>query len=251
MSPGSSAVLAADLLDGGLDAEAHRAHEERQARRLREQAHVAVVERDREVEHLVDDRRERVRISARFICSAAELRPWRITSVVIGIGVRGTALAAQSCAVDDRLAEHLRLPSCRASRGCRRRRDGRGTRHRGRSSRSPRARSPGPRARRRRSRARSTSANGSRSPRVNDHASTVPPTARCVRAAAGCSAARRGSARADRRPQRDDLDLLVHHVPERAVVLGGERVADLRRRPPTMRPPSPGTAIVSVCSWPT
>ena len=25
-----------------------------------------------------------VRISARFICFAAELRPWRITSVVIG-----------------------------------------------------------------------------------------------------------------------------------------------------------------------
>ena len=52
-------LLAADLGDGRLDAEVHRAHEDQEARRLREQPHLAVVDRDREVDHLVDHGRER------------------------------------------------------------------------------------------------------------------------------------------------------------------------------------------------
>ena len=50
--------LAADRLHRRVDAEGERAHEDRQARRLGEKPHLRVVDGDREVEHLVDHRRE-------------------------------------------------------------------------------------------------------------------------------------------------------------------------------------------------
>ena len=52
-------ALPAHGLHGGAHAEAHRAHERGQARCLREHRDIAVVERRGEVEHLVDDGRER------------------------------------------------------------------------------------------------------------------------------------------------------------------------------------------------
>ncbi len=58
MSPSASALLA-DGLDRALDAITHRAEEVGQAWRLGEQPLVAVVDRNREVEDVVDDRRER------------------------------------------------------------------------------------------------------------------------------------------------------------------------------------------------
>ena len=51
-------VLAAHRLDRGFDAEVHGAHEERQRRRLGQQAHLAIVDRRSEVQDLVDGRRE-------------------------------------------------------------------------------------------------------------------------------------------------------------------------------------------------
>ena len=104
-------IAAADAGDRGLDAEVHRAHEEGQARRLREQPHPAVVDRDGEVEHLVDDGRER----------GADQRPLhllggRVEAVAdhLGrdrVGVDDTARSAGAGAVDDRLSDcHFRPP---------------------------------------------------------------------------------------------------------------------------------------------
>ena len=103
------------------------------------------------------------------------------------------------------------------------------------SSPSPRARSPGLRAASTPIAARSTIANGSRSPRVNDYASTVPPTATAPPRGLLLSGPAR-QRRADRRSQRDDLDRLVHRVPERSVVVAREQHPRIPSAPAEMAP---------------
>ena len=171
----------------------------------------AVVDRDREVEHLVDDRRER-----RADQRALHLLGGRVEAVPdhLGgdrVGVDGAARAAQSGAVDDRLAGHRQPPVVsRISRIPRRHRRAvnagvevcrrRLLEHDRRALRAASTPIDGA----------STIANGSRSPRVNDHASSS-----SRRGAAGRRGRLllRGAARqrrAHRRSQRDDLDRLVH-----------------------------------------
>ena len=236
MSPGKSVFLAADLLHRGLDAEAHRPHEEREARRLREQPHPAVVEDGREVEDLVDDRRHRRsherpldRLGRRVEAVADDLGRDRV-------GVGGVVLAGQPAAVDDRLG-HRPSPVSVISITPLDAEAGRELRRRGRSSPSPRARSPGRRAPPASISARSSDAEGQ-------------PLAARERPglvlAADAVSAERQSARAARRwsgvrivARSETIShRLVHHVAERPVVVGGKDGANAPPSPPRDgRPP--------------
>src|SRR5262249_14732187 len=91
-------------------AEAHGAHEDRQRGRLREQADVPVIERRREIEHLVDDRRE-----GRPHERTLHLIGRRVQALADdlggdGVGVGGAARAAGTCPRDDRLCAHSSPP---------------------------------------------------------------------------------------------------------------------------------------------
>ena len=100
---GLERLHAADRLDRGLDAEVHRPHEERKAGGLGEQPDLRVVDRDGEIEHLVDHRGE----------GRPHERPLHLLGCGVEavpdhfgrdrVGVERAARASPARAIDDRL----------------------------------------------------------------------------------------------------------------------------------------------------
>ncbi len=131
---------------GRVDAEVHRAHEQRQARRLRQQPDLVVVDRDGEVQDLVDDRRERGAdqralhlVGGRVEAVADDLGGDRVGVGDAARGARprpgGRRSRSRSC-LALRASGRWHPDSCDAAAR---------SRGRCRRSRSPPARSPGPR----------------------------------------------------------------------------------------------------------